>query len=52
MQKLVAEVDRADREGQLSEVVTWSESNELPYLQACLKEALRKYFSDLSSFDF
>lgn len=51
MQKLVAEIDGADKEGQLSEFVTWQESNKLPYLQACIKEALRKYPSVLLSFD-
>ncbi|EXJ92842.1 hypothetical protein A1O3_01396 [Capronia epimyces CBS 606.96] len=43
MQKLVKEIDRADKEGQLSEFITWQESNKLPYLQACIKESLRMH---------
>ncbi|KAI1627312.1 cytochrome P450 [Exophiala viscosa] len=43
MLKLVAEIDWADRAGQLSEFVTWQQSNKLPYLQACIKEALRMH---------
>jgi cytochrome P450 len=39
--KLVAEVDTKMRKGQLSEVVTFEEANEMPYLQAVMQEALR-----------
>ena len=49
MQTLVAEIDCADKDGQLSEFVTWQESNKLPYLQACIKEALREYISQIFS---
>ena len=42
MQKAIEEIDNADREGQLSEFITWKESNRLPYLQACIKEAIRE----------
>jgi hypothetical protein len=43
MEKVVEELDQADKEGELSDFVTWRESNKLPYLQACIKEALRKF---------
>ncbi|KAL2422085.1 Cytochrome P450 monooxygenase cicH [Exophiala dermatitidis] len=43
MRKLVTEIDIADREGRLSDFVTWQESTRLPYLQACIKEALRMH---------
>jgi hypothetical protein len=36
----VEEIDQADKAGNLSEFATWKESNNLPYLQACIKEAL------------
>ncbi|KAL6244266.1 hypothetical protein RBB50_008508 [Rhinocladiella similis] len=41
LRRVVEEIDRADKAGQLSSFVTWHESNRLPYLQACIKEALR-----------
>jgi hypothetical protein len=44
MEKVVEELHQADKEGQLSDFVTWRESNKLPYLQACIKEALRKFW--------
>jgi hypothetical protein len=52
--KLVNEVDNAEKDGHLSEFVTWQESKRLPYLQACIKEALRQsqctsYFGSTSS---
>nr|KAK5441755.1 hypothetical protein LTR18_006677 [Exophiala xenobiotica] len=40
MKRVVEEIDQADKAGNLSEFVTWKESNNLPYLQACIKEAL------------
>ncbi|KIX02848.1 uncharacterized protein Z518_08791 [Rhinocladiella mackenziei CBS 650.93] len=43
MAKVVDEIDAADRACQLSEFVTWQESNRLPYLQACIKEAIRMH---------
>lgn len=42
MRKVVDEIDQAESQGSLSEFITWKESNSLPYLQACIKEALRK----------
>ncbi|ETI22773.1 hypothetical protein G647_06849 [Cladophialophora carrionii CBS 160.54] len=41
LQKVLEEVDRADKEGCLSKTVTWQEAGKLPYFQACIKEALR-----------
>lgn len=43
MAKVVAEIDAAVQERRLSDFVTWKESNSLPYLQACIKEALRMH---------
>jgi len=40
-QKLEAELAQAKKEGRLSHIVTWKESRELPYLDACIKEAGR-----------
>lgn len=41
-QKLVDEILQADSNGNLSDIVTWQESQKsLPYFQACLKEAMR-----------
>ncbi|KAI8649573.1 hypothetical protein NCS55_01457400 [Fusarium keratoplasticum] len=37
------EIDEADRAGKLSPIITFSESLELEYLQACIKEALRMH---------
>jgi cytochrome P450 len=42
LQKAVEEVDHADKEGRLSDTVTWQEAGKLPYFQACVKEALRE----------
>lgn len=39
--QLRAEVDTAQIEGRLSKIVSNKEAQELPYLQACFKEALR-----------
>jgi cytochrome P450 len=39
--KLEAELAQARKEGRLSRIVTWKESRELPYLDACIKEAGR-----------
>jgi hypothetical protein len=38
---LMAELDEAYRTGQLSEKSTFAEAQKLPYLQACIKEAMR-----------
>lgn len=38
---LVLEVISASKAGSLSERVTWAEAQQLPYFQACLKEAMR-----------
>jgi len=43
MQKLVNEIDEMDRQGKLSDIVSFAESNQMPYLQACLKEAMRMH---------
>ncbi|RMZ84878.1 hypothetical protein DV738_g457, partial [Chaetothyriales sp. CBS 135597] len=46
LKKVVAELDEAEAAGNLSEFVTWKESNSLPYLQACIKEALNVFRPD------
>ena len=38
--KLLAEIDEADRKGELSDPVTFAESQNLRYFQAVIKEAL------------
>ncbi|KIW32511.1 uncharacterized protein PV07_04048 [Cladophialophora immunda] len=43
LQKAVEEIDSADKEGCLSEYVTWHEASKLSYLQACVKEAIRMH---------
>ena len=40
-EKLVEELDTATREGRLSSAATYNEAQKLPYLQACIKEAMR-----------
>ncbi|KAL3459726.1 cytochrome P450 [Aspergillus heterothallicus] len=40
-QKLISEIDEAQAQGKLSDFITCSESLQLPYLQAVMKEALR-----------
>ncbi|CVK95404.1 related to pisatin demethylase cytochrome P450 [Fusarium mangiferae] len=42
-QKLQKEIDEAHQAGRLSPIITFSESLELDYLQACIKEALRMH---------
>ncbi|CZR68485.1 related to pisatin demethylase cytochrome P450 [Phialocephala subalpina] len=42
-QKLVAEIEEADRNGGLSEFVTYEECLKLTYLQAVIKEAMRMH---------
>lgn len=39
--KLIAEIDSWRKQGQLSDPVALEEANEMPYLQACMYEALR-----------
>ncbi|KIW85276.1 hypothetical protein Z517_00666 [Fonsecaea pedrosoi CBS 271.37] len=40
-EKLVAEIDAAEKNGQLSAYITYEECLKLPYLQAVMKEAMR-----------
>ena len=42
-EKIVAEIDEKHAQGRLSDPVTFSESNEMPYLQASMKEAMRMH---------
>lgn len=42
-QKLVIEIDEMDAEGKLSDPITFAESNQMPYLQASMKEAMRMH---------
>lgn len=35
------EIDRMEDSGDLSPIVTFAEANRMPYLQACMKEAMR-----------
>ena len=42
-QKLLDEIDEADKKGELSNPVTFAEAQELKYFQAVLKEALRMH---------
>lgn len=39
--KLATEVLDAEKSGHLSEMITYAEAQNLPYFQACLKEAMR-----------
>lgn len=39
--KLVMDIDNMDSQGKLSDPITFGESNQMPYLQACMKEAMR-----------
>ncbi|KAI6749277.1 hypothetical protein HG530_015116 [Fusarium avenaceum] len=41
--KLRNEVDCMETEGKLSNIVTFAEAQKLPYLQACMKEAMRMH---------
>ncbi|KAK7742384.1 hypothetical protein SLS53_004529 [Cytospora paraplurivora] len=43
MGKLLEELDKAREEGRLSRIVTWKQSRELTYFDACVKEAERLY---------
>lgn len=43
LKKLLKEIDEKDRTGKLSPIVTFTESQDMPYLQACLKEAMRMH---------
>ena len=40
-EKILTEIDKAHEAGKLSEPTTYAEAQELPYFQACLKEAMR-----------
>lgn len=39
--QVVREIDEMDHNGDLSDPITFAESNKLKYLQACMKEAMR-----------
>ena len=39
--RVVHEIDSLESEGKLSEMVTFAESSQMKYLQACMKEAMR-----------
>lgn len=41
LSRLRHELDNAKRNGELSRIVTWKESQKLPYLRACVTEAGR-----------
>ena len=41
--KLATEIDTAILEGRMSEEATYNEAQKLPYLQACIKEAMRMH---------
>jgi len=41
LQKLLEELKIARKEGRLSDLVSWKQSRDLPYLDACIKEAGR-----------
>lgn len=41
LQQLLAELQDAADKGQLSDMVSWSEAKDLPFLDACIKEAGR-----------
>lgn len=40
-EKLREEIDNMDKEGSLSSPITFGEASRMPYLQACMKEAMR-----------
>lgn len=40
---LQTEIDTMDNAGELSQIVTFAESQKMPYMQACLKEAMRMH---------
>ena len=41
LQRLLSELQNATNEDRLSDLVTWKETRDLPYLDACVKEAGR-----------
>ncbi|EXJ58248.1 hypothetical protein A1O7_05673 [Cladophialophora yegresii CBS 114405] len=43
LQKVLKDLDRANKEGCLSRTVTWQEAGKLSYFQACIQEALRMH---------
>lgn len=43
LSRLRAEIDEMDKRGELSKIVTFAESQKMPYMQACLKEAMRMH---------
>lgn len=43
LSKLLQEIEERDKAGKLSTIVTFTESQDMPYLQACLKEAMRMH---------
>ena len=51
LSKLREEVDEAAVKGRIFKYVIWKESQTLPYLEACVKEAIRMHLSFLLSFE-
>ena len=43
MSQLRREIDQRSSDGLLSSVIAFSETQEMPYLQACIKEGLRMH---------
>ncbi|RFU27323.1 hypothetical protein B7463_g9022, partial [Scytalidium lignicola] len=41
--RVIEEIDEMDQKGLLSEIVTFAEANQMKYLQACMKEAMRMH---------
>lgn len=43
LQALLKEIEYVEAKGELSDPVTFAEANKMPYLQACMKEAMRMH---------